>query len=127
MAKRKLPPHIVLPNGQWRFVKKGSRAAGKTGGRRVGSMAKKKTRRRFGGGIGSMVKPLLFGAAVGWANKKFAPQFVPMQSTALGAGAAYMTGSRGGMGLVAGAAGGYLGGMLASGTGPTGPSGIILY
>ncbi len=23
--KRKMPPHIVLPNGQWRFVKRGSK------------------------------------------------------------------------------------------------------
>jgi hypothetical protein len=50
---RKMPPHIVLPNGMWRFVKRGShkKSVHKTR-RKVKTMAKRKkfTRHGFGGG-----------------------------------------------------------------------------
>jgi hypothetical protein len=49
MPKRKMPKHIVLPNGMWRFVKSGS----KTTKRRVSVMARRRYSRRsssFGGG-----------------------------------------------------------------------------
>lgn len=54
MVKRRMPPHIVLPNGMWRFVKSGSKAARKTKSR-GGKMARKGSRRggrRRGGGGG---------------------------------------------------------------------------
>jgi len=38
-TKRKMPPHIVLPNGQWRFVKRGSK---KHHASRSNTMAKRK-------------------------------------------------------------------------------------
>jgi len=41
MAKRKMPAHIVLPNGMWRFVKGKSRASAKVRRARV---ARKRTR-----------------------------------------------------------------------------------
>jgi len=60
-AKRRMPPHIVLPNGMWRFVKSGSKKARassprkkkrlntqspKTKKRRVRTVARRKTSRR---------------------------------------------------------------------------------
>jgi len=74
---RKLPPHIVLPNGQWRFVKRGSRGVG-TKKRKVVHMARRRRsygrrysapRRRGGGGrmrLGGMkglITPIAAGAA----------------------------------------------------------------
>jgi hypothetical protein len=79
MMPRKLPPHIVLPNGQWRFVKRGSRRVG-TSKRRSVSMARYRRRgrrsirrvysrhRRSGGGgmripMKGIVAPIVGGAA----------------------------------------------------------------
>lgn len=41
---RKMPPHVVLPNGMWRFVKRGSKASS--------SKARSKKRRAAGGQMG---------------------------------------------------------------------------
>jgi hypothetical protein len=77
---RKLPPHIVLPNGQWRFVKKGSKRVG-TSKRRSVSMVRYRRRnrrrvgrvysrrRRYSGGGGmkipmkGLLAPIIGGAA----------------------------------------------------------------
>jgi hypothetical protein len=69
--KRKLPPHIVLPDGRWRFIKKGSSKSKRS----VVKVAKfRRTRRAYGayrsfrksggklGGMKSMIAPLLGGA-----------------------------------------------------------------
>jgi len=79
--KRKLPPHIVLPNGQWRFVKSGAKK--KSFGvssirrktikkRRYNVMARrKKSYRRGGGGLGSLtslIAPIAAGAADSYIN-----------------------------------------------------------
>lgn len=72
--RRKLPPHIVLPNGQWRFVKRGSKT-GSVKNRRVHNMARRRFRRRGGsrgmmgmGGINRLLTPkgalFTLGAAV---------------------------------------------------------------
>jgi len=73
MAKRRsLPPHIVLPSGMWRFVKKGSRSRAISGSRskKVIKVARSKGRRfkgrSFHGGIGgmkTMIAPVLGGLA----------------------------------------------------------------
>ena len=77
MMPRKLPPHIVLPNGQWRFVKRGSKRVGST--RKVLSMRRRRgrsrrrvytaRRRRYSGGGGmkipmkGILTPIIAGAA----------------------------------------------------------------
>jgi len=90
-------------------------------------MAKKKGHRSRSGGIGSMLKPLLIGAVAGYASKKFAPQVIPFQTPAVGAAAAFATGTRGAMGLLAGAAGAYGADMLTGGSASTGGSKLMLY
>jgi len=57
MAKRRMPPHIVLPNGMWRFVKRGSKSVATKRSRGV-SMAKS-GKKRSRGGFGKSSK--LFG------------------------------------------------------------------
>ena len=76
MAKRRMPAHIVLPNGMWRFVKRGStsvrrRSAVRTKRiktRRVRTMARyRRTRGRRGGGGArgklGMFAPVIAGVA----------------------------------------------------------------
>jgi len=65
-----MPPHIVLPNGMWRFVKKGRKVA-KTKKRMVVKMVRRKGgfRKRAGGfisgggGLKTMIAPVLGGVA----------------------------------------------------------------
>ena len=97
MVKRKMPPHIVLPNGQWRFIKRGSRSVIKK--RRNGSMARYRGRRRSyrraftrargrkGRGGGSVTKNAIDGLIVGVAQTAL-PDVIPMQDPliALGVG-----------------------------------------
>jgi hypothetical protein len=71
MTKRKLPPHVVLPDGRWRFVKKGSKKI-ISRGRKI--MAKKKKSSGGGGrgrsllgGLGSFA-PGIAGAAENIVN-----------------------------------------------------------
>lgn len=77
--------------------------------------------------MGNLIKPLLVGAVAGWANKQFAPQMIPFQTPVAGAGAAYLLGSRGMTGILAGAAGAYGADMLTGGSKSTGASSIVLY
>jgi hypothetical protein len=134
--KRKLPPHIVLPNGQWRFVKRGSKSARTTRIRSVKTMA----RRRYGrkrsrgfsmGGIGSafsfnnILKATVFGAIGAYA----APMLGQNQQTgaiiggALGGGSGLIGKAIGaGIGAVAGvpvanAASGMIGNITGGNTG----------
>lgn len=71
---RKMPPHIVLPNGMWRFVKRGSKSTRAHSPRKHtgGRMAKRKYNRRasgggfgFGGGVGGTLKKVAIGAGAG--------------------------------------------------------------
>lgn len=73
MKKRRMPPHIVLPNGQWRFVKRGSsvlrkrkskvlQLARRRGGRRYFARARSHARKGGMGGIMSLVAPVAGGA-----------------------------------------------------------------
>jgi hypothetical protein len=94
MSKRKLPPHIVLPDGRWRFVKRGK---GKTTvsrrvkttrrkGRKV-YMARKRSysRRGRGGGLGSIMSlliPVAAGAADSYVNPLLPINGIP--STVIG-------------------------------------------
>lgn len=98
MKKRRMPPHIVLPNGQWRFVKRGGRSNIK---RRNVVMARRRNRggyrrsaRRYysrarGGrkGGGSVTKNAIDGLIVGVAQTAL-PNVIPMQDPliALGVG-----------------------------------------
>jgi hypothetical protein len=73
-SARKLPPHIVLPDGRWRFKKKGSR---KTTVRsfpkgKVRVMSRRKNYSRKGGarGLMGMLAPALAGAADNFINSR---------------------------------------------------------
>lgn len=82
--KRKLPPHIVLPDGRWRFVKKSHKIRHKKVVKNT-ARRKKSYRRYYGrirrgyrsrkgllsGNTGNMV----IGAAAGFGSK-FIPQFL---------------------------------------------------
>lgn len=70
--KRKLPPHIVLPNGQWRFVKRGSKHHRQTNRslkvvhtakRRYAKRAYSRARGLGGGKFTGVIPPLLGGIA----------------------------------------------------------------
>lgn len=97
MAKRHLPPHIVLPNGQWRFVKRGSSA--KTHKHRGVTMRKHRIHHRRSTGIKSLlahgIAPKIgsglvaLGAAAGLGYfasiaNDYIPQFLPMQKQVAG-------------------------------------------
>lgn len=89
-----MPPHIVLPNGQWRFVKRGNK---KRSIRREVKMARRRSFRRYGryvkrarggkGSGGSVTKNMIDGAIVGIAQTAL-PDVIPMQDAivALGVG-----------------------------------------
>jgi hypothetical protein len=74
--KRKLPPHIVLPDGRWRFVKRRSTAAKARSAIRGTEMARR--RRSFsrrhggfgGGGLKSLLVPIGAGVADAYLNPK---------------------------------------------------------
>jgi hypothetical protein len=71
MVKRKLPPHIVLPDGRWRFVKRGSKNVSKRKSHRMGkTMAKGRYRKHYskargflGGGMMHKLIPVAGGLA----------------------------------------------------------------
>jgi hypothetical protein len=87
MKKRKLPPHIVLPDGRWRFVKKGRSSPKK----RVLKVARfRRTRRAaravysrgrrgvgLGGGWKGMIAPL-----AGGAGDVIAQKYIPINGVA---------------------------------------------
>jgi hypothetical protein len=81
-SKRKMPPHIVLPNGQWRFVKRGRSQTKK---RKVVQVARRRRSygrrfvgraRRSAGGMGgwkSMIAPI-----AGGAGDVIAQKYIPI-------------------------------------------------
>ena len=99
---RKMPRHIVLPNGMWRFIKGKAKSIVKTRSKRVKhkrkstggfQMARRRSysrrgrsRSRGGFGMGGIsIKGVLAGALAGMVNQKFAPQMIPYQNVAAGA------------------------------------------
>lgn len=109
-SSRRMPPHIVLPNGMWRFVKRGTKTSTRTtrakrgakvrtiairkAPKRSGFMASKKVRTRSRSTRGSLMtgiipvrgfaaKALLGVGAVMLANR-FLPAVVPQQSLVVG-------------------------------------------
>ena len=97
--KRKMPKHIVLPNGMWRFVKSGGsskatkRARSKTMGRFSKYRRKYGRHIRRGGNIfmngligskipGGMVGKVVAGAIWNKVISPMVPKIVPMQSGA---------------------------------------------
>lgn len=126
MSKRKMPKHIVLPNGMWRFVKSGT----KTTTKRAKVVRKRKARGGFimkrrskgrSAGIGGVklsrgmipvsgiVAAALLGAGASTLQEKVLPQFHPLQGVAVGFA----------VGGVGGAAGAYVRNMLGGGTSST--------
>lgn len=103
-SKRKMPAHIVLPNGMWRFVKSGTKVKRKKTG--VSQMARRRrttrrvyttrARRRSSGGFGGskltrgifpvkgIIASALIGAGIATLQEKFLPQMIPYQSAVLG-------------------------------------------
>lgn len=82
-----MPPHIVLPNGQWRFVKRGNQTKKRMAKRTMAKSRRyyraKRTYHRarsFGGGgkYGGITKNVIDGALVGVVNTAL-PKFIPMQ------------------------------------------------
>ena len=103
-AKRKMPAHIVLPNGMWRFIKSGAKTAvtkkakattkrkrKSTGGL---TMAKRGRKSRGGGSSKGLMKAIfpvsgiiagaLIGAGAATLQEKVLPQYHPLQGTAAG-------------------------------------------
>src|SRR4030042_3178705 len=78
MKNRKMPPHIVLPNGQWRFVKKGRGSSVSVKHRKVVSLAKGKKKRYGGGrkGLGGMMS--LLAPVVGGAGDVIIQKYIPI-------------------------------------------------
>ena len=128
--KRRMPAHIVLPNGMWRFVKRGAsrivkRARRVRAKRKLGgfSMARRRySRRSYGArrrgrsrgmfGLGRIsIKGILFGAAAAYASQQFAPQVVPYQDTLAGAAVGKVMRT----GLLSGAIGGTAYDLLTTG------------
>ena len=98
-SKRKMPRHIVLPNGMWRFIKGKGSSTVKKRARRVKKQRKsggfrmarrKRVSHRGGGGMGLggiTIKGILVGAGAATLSEKFLPAIIPYQSIAVGAGA----------------------------------------
>ena len=135
VKKRKMPAHIVLPNGMWRFVKgKASTAVKsvvkKSRSRRISRkrtgvvrMARRRrSSRRSSGGFGGskltkglfqpkgIIASILVGAGAAHFQEKVLPQMHPLQGTAVGFA----------VGGIGGAAGAYATTMLNSGKVGTG-------
>lgn len=103
--KRKMPAHIVLPNGMWRFVKAGAKKVSSLRKphkskrtRRVNIMARKrysrKSSRRSSGmgggklmhgflGLPPMIQKALVGAAASEISEAVAPKVIPYQNLAV--------------------------------------------
>lgn len=91
MKKRKVPKHIVLPNGMWRFVSSKSNNSKR---KKVVNMSKKKKSDKSGGngcksggnGLMSLLIPAIGGAISGVTVPALVPQ-IPVVNTSLGSGA----------------------------------------
>ncbi len=107
--KRRMPAHIVLPNGMWRFVKRGTKTSMTTRKlktrkravkRKVTHMVRRRARARSAvrryrsaGGmtlskglfpVPKLLASALLGAGMASVQKRFLPQVIPMQSAAAG-------------------------------------------
>jgi len=92
MAKRRLPPHIVLPNGQWRFVKRGHKghkhySALVKHHKKVIHTAKRHSYRRYGrkaiGGLKGFIWPVAAGLADSYLDPMI-PGLDGLGATAIG-------------------------------------------
>lgn len=88
MKKRKVPKHIVLQNGMWRFVSSKNNSKRKNSKRKkVVNMSKKRTSSKSGGnGLMSLLIPAIGGAISGVTVPALVPQ-IPVVNTSLGSGA----------------------------------------
>lgn len=99
--KRKMPQHIVLPNGMWRFIKgkassvvKRSRRAKRVKIKRRGVRMARRHKKSYGGGgskltrgifpVKGIIAAALIGAGAATLQEKFLPQMIPYQSEAVG-------------------------------------------
>lgn len=132
--KRRMPPHIVLPNGMWRFVKRGTKSVARKVSRRkktnkpkrrVSTMARRRrayTRSRRSSPrrgislmkgifpVGGLIGSVLIGAGVSALQARFLPQVIPYQGAAAGFA----------VGGIGGAAGALIGDMLGGNATTTG-------
>jgi len=107
-SKRKMPPHIVLPNGMWRFVKRGTTAVKKSKVRVAFSSKRKRRnvvrmarRRRMshrrgmlgGAGMGGLAKSALMGLGAAHLSG-YIPVNVPYKEEIAGAVAGYLLGGK---------------------------------
>ena len=85
---RKMPPHIVLPNGMWRFVKRGAKTNASKKSRakrgRVSQMAKYRRRSSSGFGGSGMLKKAAFGAGAAIIANMVLGQKIPYQGAIIG-------------------------------------------
>lgn len=126
MKKRKMPAHIVLPNGMWRFVKgkaktslskprKPKRAKRKRhlGGANMARRSRKRSVRSSPRGmlskgilpVGGIIGAALIGAGAATLQDKVLPQYHPLQGVAVGFA----------VGGIGGAVGAYARNMLSGG------------
>ena len=126
--KRRMPKHIVLPNGMWRFVKSGTKAVSrkvrvKRARRRIRGVVYMARRRRThhrrgimgGSGVNSLVRSALIG--VGTAHfAGYVPVNIPFKEEAAGAAGAYLVGGKNIKSAAVGAAAVYVAKMLSGGT-----------
>ena len=129
MKKRKVPKHIVLPNGMWRFVssKSNSKTMKKKLVRKVDNMAKKSKSRKSGNGLMSLLIPAIGGAVLGPTVPSLAPQ-IPILNTSLGTGA--LTGfllKQNFKGALAGAVGAFASTAFLGGKSPVNQTAIRMY
>lgn len=101
--KRKMPNHIVLPNGMWRFVKgkakttrvktKRIKFKARKKSRSVYNMARRRKGRSYSKGskmsrgifpVHGMIASALIGAGASTLQEKFLPQMIPYQGEAIG-------------------------------------------
>lgn len=130
--RRRMPAHIVLPNGMWRFVKSGSRKLKKSRGV---SMVRRRSRRAYARPrarsrgitsnklmkgifpVGGIIASALVGAGIATLQEKFLPQMIPYQSALAGFA----------VGGVGGAAGALARDMVKGGTSAVGNGGVTGY
>lgn len=125
MKKRKVPKHIVLPNGMWRFVSSKSNNSKR---KKVVNMGKKsKKSSKSGNGLMSLLVPALGGAILGTTVPALAPQ-IPIINTSLGTGA--LTGfllKNNFKGALAGAVGAFASTAFLGGKSPVNQTTIRMY
>lgn len=102
VKKRKLPPHIVLPNGQWRFIKAGKSRTKKVKSERVIKTARRKSYRKSGNGMGKLTSQKNIIGTLGGAY--IAQKFLGMSPQIGAAIGSYAYGKAG----IVGAAAGYV-------------------